>query len=104
MAKRGPKPLSKEQVAEKVKLIHGDKYGCDKVDFVNATTAITLTCEMHGDFSILPKTLFNGAGCYKCGRIESGRKRREGVKKKFTERSNKAHNFKYDHPKTEQFS
>ena len=101
MAKTRKKSLTYEQACEKVRLIQGDKYGLEKLEFINNSSAVRLICETHGEFSIKPKTLFRGAGCYECGRIESGRKRRAVAKKTFIEKSNKIHDFKYEYSKTE---
>jgi len=101
MAKTGKKPLTYKEACEKVKLVHGDRYGLEKLEYINSYTAVILFCKIHGEFSVVPSVLFRGGGCYKCGRIESGKKRRAGVKKTFIERSNKIHNFKYDYSKTE---
>ncbi len=48
--------------------IHNNLYFYDKLDYKKQTEKITVTCEKHGDFKILPLNHVRGQGCYKCGR------------------------------------
>ena len=58
-----------EELIREIKSIHGDKYGTDKIVYVNNTTDITLTCPIHGDFKLTPHNLLCGKqGCPKCNR------------------------------------
>ena len=58
------KPL--EQLKEEIRLVHGDKYDLDKIEYINNKTDITLTCPKHGDFNINPLKLLSGQGCNEC--------------------------------------
>jgi hypothetical protein len=51
---------------ERSKLIYGDKYLYDKTEFVNNIDKIIVTCLIHGDFDITPKTHMSGFGCPGC--------------------------------------
>jgi very-short-patch-repair endonuclease len=46
---------------------HGDKYDYNKVEYINNTTKIIITCPIHGDFFQTPKNHIAGQGCKKCG-------------------------------------
>ncbi len=59
---------------EKSKLIHGDKYSYDLVDYKNATTNVKIICEKHGVFNQSPSN-HTKSGCYECGLIEAQKKR-----------------------------
>ena len=59
--------MSASDFIEKVKSVHGDKYILDKVNFVNATTKVTISCPEHGDWEAVPSELFRGVGCPRCG-------------------------------------
>lgn len=64
--------LTTEEFIKKAKLIHGDLYLYDKVNYTNAHTKVILTCKLHGDFSIKPNNHTAGKqGCTKCGDISS---------------------------------
>ena len=52
----------------KVKLIHGDKFLLDKVNYIDNKTHIIVTCREHGDFLITPNHLLSGRGCPKCAK------------------------------------
>lgn len=53
----------------KSRIIHGDKYSYNKVQYKNAKTVIILTCKEHGDFSSTYEThLLQGHGCWECGK------------------------------------
>lgn len=58
--------LTKEQFVNKAKLIHGDVYNYDKVDYKHTKTSIIITCYKHEDFKILPARHLKGIGCRDC--------------------------------------
>lgn len=51
---------------QKSKLIHGDTYSYDKVDYEIALKEVTITCVKHGDFHQKPNAHLNGHGCPFC--------------------------------------
>jgi len=53
---------------KKAKLIHGDRFNYDKVEYVNNKTPIVITCpkEGHGDFVMKPNSHLSGSGCPIC--------------------------------------
>lgn len=46
--------------------VHGDKYSYDKVEYITTKNHVTVTCAIHGDFSISPNNHQNGKGCPGC--------------------------------------
>jgi hypothetical protein len=47
-------------------IVHGTKYGTNKIVFKNRKTKITMICNEHGDFSMIPEKLLSGQNCPKC--------------------------------------
>jgi len=46
---------------------NGNKYGYNKVTYVNNSTKVTLQCKEHGDFEQIPNSHLRGVGCPHCG-------------------------------------
>lgn len=59
-----------QEVVEKFKNVHGDKYDYSKTKYENSTTKVTITCPEHGDFIQKPSHHYQGKGCPKCGRVK----------------------------------
>jgi hypothetical protein len=51
---------------EKAKLIHGDRYIYNKVDYKNSDINVIIICKEHGDFEQAPRTHLSDKGCPKC--------------------------------------
>lgn len=49
-----------------VKEVHGNKYDYSKVNYINGTKKIIITCPDHGDFIQSPNHHLIGQGCKKC--------------------------------------
>ena len=56
---------------EKSKKVHKDLYDYSKVNYVNATTKVTIVCPIHGSFKQTPDSHYRGNGCLKCGHKKS---------------------------------
>lgn len=59
---------------QNAKLIHGDKYSYEKVNYVRNNVNVIITCKEHGDFEQRPANhIFNKENCPKCsfGRPET---------------------------------
>lgn len=41
-----------DKFIEDAQKVHGNKYDYSKVNYVNSNTKVTITCPIHGDFSI----------------------------------------------------
>lgn len=78
----------------RAKLVHGNRYGYSKTNYVNSKTILCITCPIHGEFWQLPTNHLKGKGCSKCN---------GGVKmsnSEFINRAVKIHGNKYDYSKT----
>jgi hypothetical protein len=65
-------PISKnthtfDTFIKKSKLVHGDLYGYELVDYVNNNTKVRLICKTHGTFDQRPAGHMRGEGCPNCG-------------------------------------
>lgn len=58
---------SKDQFITQATELHKGKYNYDKVQYVNDTTKITITCKVHGDFIQQAGAHLQGNGCKSCG-------------------------------------
>ena len=58
-------PTTEEWIAS-AREIHNDKYGYNKVKYVDAFTKVCIICHKHGEFWQLPPSHMQGNGCPKC--------------------------------------
>ncbi len=58
---------TREKFIEMAREVHGDYYNYDKVDYVNQSVEVTITCPIHGDFRQTPRKHLMGSGCKECG-------------------------------------
>jgi very-short-patch-repair endonuclease len=52
-------------ITEAIK-IHGNTYTYEKVNYINASAKIIITCKIHGEFEQVPSGHLQGNGCNKC--------------------------------------
>lgn len=64
--KRGKKRISNEELIDRFKSVHGDKYDYSSVEYLNANTKVTIICRQHGEFRQLPFAHLSGQECPKC--------------------------------------
>ena len=60
------KKINTIQFIEKARKIHGDKYDYSKVEYINNSTKIIITCKEHGLFEQQPNNHLMGKKCKKC--------------------------------------
>lgn len=77
MVRRAKSRLSQDEFLRRAAESHDGFYTYDKVKFFNTTTAVTVTCPLHGDFDVTPNNhMRNGAdrgrGCPVCGAAKRG--------------------------------
>ena len=88
----GTKKLTTEEFVRRAKQIHGNKYDYSKVEYINQSTKICITCPEHGEFWQLPSQHLSGNGCSKCaGFCDST--------EDFILKAKKIHGDKYDYSK-----
>jgi hypothetical protein len=87
---------------EKATRIHGNKYSYSKIEYINSTTPVIITCRTHGDFSMTPKSHINTrspSGCRTCA-LEELSNRYSGSLELFISRSIETHQGKYTYDKS----
>jgi len=60
------KKLTQNEVLERFKKIHGNKYDYSKVNYVNNHTKVDIICHIHGEWSQTPSDHLHGHGCMGC--------------------------------------
>jgi hypothetical protein len=86
-----------ESFVKKLKTLpHCENYTFEKVNYVNTSTKVILTCKEHGDFEISPLHLLAGQGCPKCRYIKSAAGRRRSIDEVITA-ARAVHGDKYDY-------
>ncbi|MBV8828954.1 MAG: hypothetical protein JO108_06955 [Acidobacteriaceae bacterium] len=70
------KKKTTEQFIQKAREIHGSFYGYEDVTYVNAHTAVSIVCPIHGRFSQRAYAHLQGQGCNKCAQALRVRGRR----------------------------
>lgn len=60
------KKISNSEFIERCKLIHGDKFDYSITEYHNCRSKISIICDSHGEFLILPDNHLRGQGCVKC--------------------------------------
>ena len=58
--------LNTEEFIEKSKLIHGEKYLYENVDYIKNNIKVIIICKFHGIFLQRPEDHLDGRGCPKC--------------------------------------
>src|SRR5690606_34639712 len=69
---------TKEQVLEKFKSIHGDRYDYSLVEYVGSRFKVKIICKEHGIFECSPSNHLKKdrpRGCPKCGIIKCSKNR-----------------------------
>lgn len=61
--------LTIDEFIKKAIIVHGEKYGYTKVNFVNVATATIFICKEHGQFQQRPDSHLRGHGCPICANI-----------------------------------
>lgn len=91
-----PEKLSQNEVIEKFKKVHGNRFDYSLVKFVNTKTKVKIICKEHGIFEQVPNNHLNGQICKQCAYIENSKNRTKTIEK-FIKESNKIHHNKYDY-------
>ena len=58
--------LTNEEVIERCKKVHGDKYNYSKLNYVDSKTKLCIICPEHGEFHQLLSNHLKGCGCSAC--------------------------------------
>ena len=84
----------------KARETHGDKYIYDKVNYLNNTTKVCITCPKHGDFWQIPANHMKGEGCLECAKLKLHDMKSSSLEE-FISKAREIHEDKYDYSKTE---
>lgn len=91
--------LTTEEVINRFKKIHGDRYNYSLVDYKNSHSKVSIICNEHGMFQMRASHHYDGHGCKKCSDSKERYNTLSNVD--FIERSNKIHKNKYDYSLSE---
>lgn len=92
--------ITKEKFIQRASIIHNNKYLYDKVNYVNTSIKVTITCPIHGDFEQTPNKHLQGQGCQKCYR-ERQKLIPLSNTQEFINKARLVHGDKYDYSKVE---
>jgi len=88
--------LTRKEVLERFKKVHGDKYDYSLVEYNRSDENIIIICPLHGEFPQTPETHWTGSGCNECGRLKAANSRRK-TKENFIEEARLVHGDEYDY-------
>ena len=88
------KMITKEEIINKAKEMHGDKYDYSKVEYTGIYNKIIIICKEHGEFEQGANSHIRGSGCTECVKTI-------WTTEKFIEKSKEKHGEKYDYSKVE---
>lgn len=77
-----------------------EHYDYSKVNYINSSTVVTITCPIHGDFEVIPSSFLQGHHCPTCGRERGNRKISLSLEE-FINKAKEVHGNKYDYSKVE---
>ena len=88
--------LTQEQFIEKAKLIHGDKYSYDFVDYINSKTKVIILCNSCSTcFKTIPGNFLLGKGCNICAIKYRGNIKKLKSESVFIDKATNIHGSKY---------
>lgn len=90
------KDVTTEEFIRKSIAVHGSKYVYSKVNYINNSTNVTITCPIHGDFEQEPKNHLQGKGCALCG-LDRQVEKRCDTKEGFISKATAVHGDAYDY-------
>jgi hypothetical protein len=85
-----------ESFIESARKVHGERYDYSKTTYFNSKVKTTVTCRVHGDFTLKPNSHLGGTGCAQCYND-----RRPMSNEEYIRKATEAHNGKYSYGKTE---
>ena len=91
---------NKTEFITKANEVHDNFYDYSKVEYINSSTKVIISCKIHGDFEQIPNSHLSGNGCTVCGRIKAS-KTKTFENDEFITKANEAHDNFYDYSKVE---
>lgn len=65
--------LSKSDFRDRARIVHGDRFDYDRVEYLSTHTKVVIGCPVHGAFEQTPANHLQGQGCPDCGRLSATR-------------------------------
>ncbi|MBQ2174523.1 MAG: hypothetical protein II453_05515 [Alphaproteobacteria bacterium] len=91
--------LSQDEIIERFRSVHGDKYDYSKVVFTRMRDKVCIICPEHGEFWQTPdKHYKHSQGCPSCGNIKKNQGRKTSIDA-FIRNAKAVHGDKYDYSK-----
>ena len=90
--------LKQEEVIQRFKDKHGDKYDYSFVEYINAKTKVKIICPIHGEFFQEAAGHMDGKGCTKCANDATSIRCR-GTTEQFISLAKETHGDFYDYSK-----
>ena len=94
------KRLSQQEVIERFREIHSDKYDYSQVEYIGNREKVLIKCPEHGEFWQSPKLHLLGSGCPDCGKLSVSDKNSKS-QSQIIQEFIKVHGDKYDYSKVE---
>jgi hypothetical protein len=82
------------QFIERARIVHGDLYGYDLVEYTLSTAPVTILCKRHGEFRQTASVHLMGCGCSACG-VEKCSSSRRSDNDKFIKSARNVHGDLY---------
>jgi hypothetical protein len=76
------KRLTREEFIERATKAHNGKFDYSRVEYVNTSTPVIITCPKHGAFRQIPTQHMAGRGCKKCASIVTNKLNTIGVEER----------------------
>lgn len=74
--------LTTEQFIEKAKLVHGEKYDYNSLQYLGAHKKVKILCELHGEFYQFANDHLKGQGCFECSKVNRAKSLSKTVRKR----------------------
>jgi hypothetical protein len=88
--------VTTEHIISRFKQVHGDRYDYSLVNYIKDGVKVVIICKKHGVFHQNPANHYSGKGCYRCGRENTGAKKKTS-QAAFVEKAEIVHTNKYDY-------
>ena len=92
-----------KEFIEKAVAVHGDVYDYSLTCYVRSKEKVTITCKLHGNYTVTPNAHLKGNGCKECG-VELRASKQRGNNELFLTKAREKHGDKYDYSKGEYFN
>jgi len=93
------KKLTQNEVLERFKKVHGDKYDYSKVVFIDIKTKVKIKCKKHGYFWQVPINHYRGSHCRDCT-TEKNAKNLRGTTEEFLRKAKERHGDEFGYSRT----